>query len=86
MSVIDVEAKEKQSSVTAILATTFMLSTSVLGYMMFETYNNKVTVSKTQFICTKIEQVGKHMDDVRCTQYTLQKFSKEAIALNELIK
>ena len=86
MSVIDVEAKEKQGAVTAILATTFMISTAVLGYMMFETYYNNVTVSKTQFICTKIEQVGKHMDDVVCTQYTHQKHSKEAVALNQMVK
>ena len=86
MSVIDVEAKEKQGAVTAILATTFMISTAVLGYMMFETYYNKVTVSKVQFICTQIEQVGKHMDDVVCTQYTHQKHSKEAVALNQMVR
>lgn len=78
------EEETKGSNRVAILATTFMISTSVLGYMMGETYLNKVALSKSQFICTKIEQVGKHMDDVVCTQYTHQKYSKEAVALNQL--
>ena len=78
------ESEEKTGGILAIVTTTFMLSTAVLGYMMFETYYSKVALSKTQFICTKIEQVGKHMDDVVCTQYTHQKYSKEAVALNQL--
>lgn len=84
MSVVDVEAKETNSFVP-IIAVSFMISTAVLGYMMFETYFDKVVVSKNQFICTKIEQVGKHMDDVVCTQYTHQKHSKEAVTLNQLV-
>lgn len=80
------EEIKQESNFTAIIAVCFMLSTSVLGYMMFETYFGKVALSKTQFICTKIEQVGKHMDDVVCTQYTHQKYSKEAVALNQMVK
>jgi hypothetical protein len=79
------QIEEKSGNILALTATVFMLSTAVLGYMMFETYFNKVTVSKAQFICTKIEQVGKHMDEVVCTQYTHQKYSKEAVALNQLV-
>ena len=55
------------------------------GYIAFDTYQNKYQLSKAQFICTKIEQVGKNMDDVICTQYTNQKFAKEAVALNKTI-
>ena len=55
------QPEEKSGNFLALTTTVFMLSTAVLGYMMFETYFNKVTVSKSQFICTKIEQVGKHM-------------------------
>lgn len=79
------QPEEKSGNFLALITIVFMLSTAVLGYMMFETYFNKVTVSKSQFICTKIEQVGKHMDDVVCTQYTHQKHSKEAVALNQLV-
>jgi hypothetical protein len=55
------------------------------GYIAFDTYQNKYQLSKAQFICTKIEQVGKNMDDVICTQYTNQKYAKEAVALNKTI-
>lgn len=55
------------------------------GYVAYDTYKNKYQLSKAQFICTKIEQVGKNMDDVICTQYTNQKFAKEAVALNKTI-
>jgi hypothetical protein len=55
------------------------------GYIAFDTYQNKYQLSKVQFICTKIEQVGKNMDDVICTQYTNQKYAKEAVALNKTI-
>jgi hypothetical protein len=55
------------------------------GFIAFDTYQNKYQLSKVQFICTKIEQVGKNMDDVVCTQYTNQKYAKEAVALNKTL-
>ena len=48
-------------------------------YMAYENYVSTYQISKAKFICTKIEQVGKNMDDVICVQYTEQKFAKSAI-------
>lgn len=48
----------------------------VFGYEM---YMSTYQISKAKFLCTKIEQVGKNMDDVVCVQYTEQKFAKSAV-------
>ena len=48
-------------------------------FMAYEKYVNTYQISKAKFICTKIEQIGKNMDDVVCVQYTEQKFAKSAI-------
>ena len=81
--------QEKESSVLGNLAafvgvTCFAISIAGV-YVAFDTYQNKYQLSKAHFICTKIEQVGKNMDDVVCTQYTNQKFAKEAVALNKTL-
>ena len=53
--------------------------TGVGSVVAYETYMNTYQISKSKFICTKIEQIGKNMDDVICVQYTEQKFAKSAI-------
>jgi len=73
---------KKSSSTLATITTVFMVSTAALAYVSFELFFNQYQVSKSNFICTKIEQVGKNLDDVRCVQYTSSKYSKEAISLN----
>lgn len=76
--------ENKANSTIAILATTFMVTTAALGYVLFERTWNANNLPKTTFICTKVEQVGKNLDDVRCVQYTHQKFYKDAVAMNSL--
>lgn len=81
--------EEKESNIIGTVMNIIGVSCVALsvagGYVAFDTYQNKYQLSKAQFICTKIEQVGKNMDDVICTQYTNQKFAKEAVALNKTI-
>lgn len=83
--VVDVDAKEKSSKLGVTVVMLFVLC-ALQSFLLWDAFLNNVTVSKNQFVCTKIEQVGKNMDDVRCTQYTNQKFSKEAVALNNMVK
>jgi hypothetical protein len=79
--------QEKDGSVLGTIATFVGLSCFAItiagSYLAYNTYVSKYQLSKAQFICTKIEQVGKNMDDVICTQYTNQKYAKEAVALNK---
>lgn len=81
--------EEKESNIIGTMMNVIGVSCVALsvagGYVAYDTYLNKYQLSKAQFICTKIEQVGKNMDDVVCTQYTNQKFAKEAVALNKTI-
>lgn len=84
MQQVDLE-ETKSTNFLAIACTFFMIAAAALSYVTFNNYFNGVTLSKAKFICTKIEQVGKNMDDVVCTQYTHQKYSKEAVALNQLV-
>lgn len=77
-------SEKSVNSTVAILATTFMVTTAALGYVLFDYTWNANTLPKAAFICTKVEQVGKNLDDVRCVQYTHQKFYKEAVAMNTL--
>ena len=53
--------------------------TGIGGVFAYEAYVNTYQISKAKFICTKIEQIGKNMDDVVCVQYTEQKFAKAAV-------
>ena len=72
------------SSKGYVIAGLFMCTTAALAYLVGSTTLDKYLLSKSAFICTKIEQVGKNMDDVVCVQYTHQKHQKEAVALNKL--
>jgi hypothetical protein len=78
--VVEVQSSSKMT----LVASLFMLATAGLGYVLGDMYLKSYNVSKSAFICTKIEQVGKNMDDVVCVQYTHQKHQKEAVALNKL--
>ena len=78
------EMNESGSGKLVFVASIFMISTAGLGYVLGDLLYTKHNVSKAAFICTKIEQVGKNMDDVACVQYTHQKHQKEAVALNKL--
>ena len=69
-----------------VVASLFMFATAGLGYVVGDLLYTKHSLSKSAFICTKIEQVGKNMDDVVCVQYTHQKFQKETVALNRLVQ
>ena len=80
------EMQREESSSSAwmgIIAVTCFLISGAMLYLAFDKYRNAHILSKAQFICTKIEQVGKNMDDVNCVQYTAQKHYKEAVALNK---
>ena len=61
-----------------------VLGVSILLYVLFDTHNSNHTLSKDQFVCTKIEQKGKSMHDVVCVQYTHLKYHEAAIALNNI--
>lgn len=74
--------EEKTTSKLAIVTTFFMVTTAALAFVAFDSFIGKYQISKANYICTKIEQVGKNLDDVRCVQYTMSKYSKDAISLN----
>jgi hypothetical protein len=74
--------EENKTNKVAIVATFFMITTASLAFVSFDSFVGKYQLSKANFICTKIEQVGKNLDDVRCVQYTSSKYSKEAVSLN----
>jgi hypothetical protein len=76
------KVEEKSTNKVAIVATFFMVTTAALAFVSFDSFVVKYQLNKSSFICTKIEQVGKNLDDVRCVQYTSTKYSKEAISLN----
>jgi len=78
------EIESKSVSKVALLAVFFFITTSGLSYIVATNQMRTHTVSKAQFVCTMIEQVGKNMDDVVCVQYTNQKFHKEVVAMNKL--
>ena len=72
----------KFSGVKLILNTMIVASfafTGVGSIYAYEAYVSTYQISRAKFICTKIEQIGKNMDDVVCVQYTEQKFAKAAV-------
>lgn len=74
--------EEKRSVASTIMGITTIACfamTGVGGVLAYEAYMNTYQISKAKFICTKIEQIGKNMDDVVCVQYTEQKFAKAAV-------
>jgi hypothetical protein len=82
---VNTENSGSGSGVYVFLGVSFMLISIALMYLGYDRYMNTYQISKAGFICTKIEQIGKNMDDVRCVQYTDQKYSKEAIALSKTV-
>lgn len=77
------ENESRGSVLMGIITITCFCVSGALLYVAWDRYENTHALAKSQFICTKIEQIGKNMDDVTCVQYTNQKFYKEAVALNK---
>ena len=77
------EQDEGKFSVVKVILNTMIIAsfalTGIGSIYAYEAYVSTYQISKAKFICTKIEQVGKNMDDVICVQYTEQKFAKSAI-------
>ena len=77
------EQNESKFSATKLIMNVMIISTFTLtgvgSVVAYETYMNTYQINKAKFICTKIEQIGKNMDDVVCVQYTEQKFAKAAV-------
>lgn len=81
------EIKEsKSSNILSVIGGLSFVAASALSYFAIANYIENITVSKSSFVCTKIEQIGKNMDDVRCVQYTHQKYSQDAVTLNMMVK
>ena len=79
------ENENNSSVIVNVVAVVSMAAAVGLSYLSFMNWQNAYSISKANFICTKIQQVGKNLDDVICVQYTNQKFSKEAVALNQMM-
>ena len=69
-----------------VIATIFMIVSAVLIYITFDTLYGNHVLNKQAFLCTKVEQTGKNLDDVTCVQYTQHKHYQQAIALNKSIE
>jgi len=82
---MEFENENKGSMFVNFVAVASIAAAVALSYLTFANWQNTYQISKAKFICTKIEQVGKNLDEVRCVQYTEQKFSKEAVALNQMM-
>ena len=82
---MEFENENKGSMFVNIVSVASIAAAVALSYLTFANWQNTYQISKAKFICTKIEQVGKNLDEVRCVQYTEQKFSKEAVALNQMM-
>jgi len=79
------ETEKKTSFIVYFVFLLSIFSSAFLTYNTFVLYKKSYQISKDKFICTKIEQIGKNLDDVVCVQYTLQKFSKDAVAMNQMM-
>jgi len=82
---MEFENENKGSMFVNFVSVASIAAAVALSYLTFANWQNTYQISKVKFICTKIEQVGKNLDEVRCVQYTEQKFSKEAVALNQMM-
>jgi Tfp pilus assembly protein PilN len=82
---MEIENENKSSMFVNIVSVASIAAAVALSYLTFANWQTTYQISKAKFICTKIEQVGKNLDEVRCVQYTEQKFSKEAVALNQMM-
>ena len=79
------EETKSSNSMFTLIGIGFVAISCILGYLSFDRYMNTYQISKSKFICTQIQQVGKNMDDVICTQYTDQKFAKVAMEQNKAL-
>lgn len=79
------EETKSSNGMFTLIGVVFVGISCVLGYLSFDRYTNTYQISKAKFICTQIQQVGKNMDDVICTQYTDQKFAKVAMEQNRAL-
>ena len=70
------ENENRSSMFINFVAVVSIASAVGLSYLSFMNWQNAYSISKAQFICTKIQQVGKNLDDVICVQYTNQKFQE----------
>ncbi len=80
--VVDVKTSNGSYAFFSIIGVISFVVAVALGYYNYGNYQNTFVLSKKNFVCTKIEQIGKNMDEVVCVQYTSQKFYKEAVVLN----
>lgn len=78
--------KSEKSNGTTITAIAFILISCVLTYISIDLYLSNHILAKPTFICTKVEQAGKNLDDVTCVQYTNQKYYAEVVAINKSIE
>lgn len=77
--------QSKGNLVINTLAVAGIVVSCAAAFVAFDIYTTKLVLSKSQYICTSIEQVGKNMDDVVCTQYTAQKYAPQAKAANAML-
>lgn len=56
-----------------------------LNEVLNQKYENNFVLQRDAFVCTKVEQKSKNLDDVTCVQYTNIKHHQEAIELNKSI-
>ena len=75
----------KGNMVINTLAVAGIVVSCAAAFVAFDIYSSKIVLGKNQFLCTSIEQVGKNMDDVICTQYTAQKYAPQAKAANAML-
>lgn len=79
------EEQSKGGIILNIVGISGVIMSAAAAYVAFDIYTSKLVLSKSHYICTSIEQVGKNMDDVVCTQYTSQKFAPQAKAANAML-
>ena len=79
------QEQSKGQLVINTLAVAGIVVSCAAAFVAFDIYTSKLVLSKSQYICTSIEQVGKNMDDVVCTQYTAQKYAPQAKAANAML-
>lgn len=63
-----------------------LILTGGLSYLLLVDKYENHNLPKNNFLCTKIEQVGKNVDDVSCVQYTAQKYYPETMQINKRLK
>lgn len=78
--------KTERSYSSALAAVVFIVISCALTFITVSTYSANHVLAKPEFICTKVEQVGKNLDDVACIQYTHQKIYNETVALNRSVE